>query len=309
MEEDIAALMRALEKEENVRFVKEREDVLAALRELQILPDTCLGGDGQLLGVHREVDDNHFYLICNVGHARNYRELDERRVTSREVRLKGAGTPYRLDPWSGNIERISDFRAEGDYLAIPVSLQENDTCLIAITEEEIADGGCGISLAGKCPERELVLAGWTLELEAWLPGALPVENTVRKLEPIALDALKSWRQIPGMEELSGIGTYRTSFRMEEASCEGAVLEMPPVHDSYSLYLNGREVPVNPMCSQVPVGEYLKPGENTIEISVSSTLLNAVLAHAREQGLRGVRKPTEIQDWDDYGILGDISVRY
>ena len=82
-------------------------------------------------------DGNHFYLICNVGHARNYREIDERRVTVREVRLKGTGTPYRLDPWSGKTERIAAFRREGDYLAVPVSLQENDTCLIAMTEEEI----------------------------------------------------------------------------------------------------------------------------------------------------------------------------
>ena len=90
---------------------------------------------------------------------------------------------------------------------------------------------------------------------------------------------------------------------------GAVLKMPPVHDSYSLYLNGREVPVNPMCCRVPVGEYLKPGENAIEIRVSSTLLNAVLANARAQGLRGVRRPEDIQDWDDYGILGEITLRY
>ena len=150
--------------------------------------------------------------------------------------------------------------------------------------------------------------GWTLEPEAWLPGALPVENAVRKLEPIALDSLKSWRQIPGMEEMSGIGTYRTSFWMED-SCGGAVLKMPPVHDSYSLYLNGREVPVNPMCCRIPVGEYLKPGENAIEIRVSSTLLNAVLANAQAQGLRGVRRPEDIQDWDDYGILGEIALRY
>ncbi|MCI9572874.1 MAG: hypothetical protein HFH97_09730 [Lachnospiraceae bacterium] len=305
---DMTALMEALDKEGNVRFIREREDILAVLKELHILPDTCLGGDGQLLGVHRQADGNHFYLICNVGHARNYREIDERRVTVREVRLKGTGTPYRLDPWSGKTERIADFRREGDYLAVPVSLQENDTCLIAMTEEEIPECGCGAALAEGEPAKELVLTGWTLEPEAWLPGALPVENAVRKLEPIALDSLKSWRQIPGMEEMSGIGTYRTSFWMED-SCGGAVLKMPPVHDSYSLYLNGREVPVNPMCCRVSVGEYLKPGENAIEIRVSSTLLNAVLANARAQGLKGVRRPEDIQDWDDYGILGEITLRY
>ena len=100
-----------------------------------------------------------------------------------------------------------------------------------------------------------------------------------------------------MENVSGIGTYTTSFNLEQGWEEGtgAIISLGDVVDSYQIYVNGTQVPASQIDTTIDIGKYLKSGENTITVEVASTLLNAVL----------VANPTDTRKPDEYGMMGPV----
>lgn len=301
--EEAARLMEDLLAMENVRVVKDREQIVEALEEMGIRPDLGLDGSGRLLGVHRDWGDGcQFYLICNVGTASNYRQIDEERQISCQAALKGHGIPWKLDPWNGQAEPVESYRQEGEYLMVPITVQENDTCLLAVLPEGSESISPEKGEAEDC--RKLPLTEWTLQLEKWLPGELPTETRKLVCDPVKLERLEDWNRIPGFEGTSGVGTYRTTVDLQE-SFRRAVLHLGKIRDSYRLKINGQEIVSDPFCSEVDVSPYMRSGENTVEVQVASTLLNAVITYSRESRLCGVHKTPDVRQMNECGMMGEV----
>ena len=237
-----------------------------------------------------------------MGTASNYRQIDEERQISCQAALKGHGIPWKLDPWNGRAEPVESYRQEGEYLMVPITVQENDTCLLAVLPEGSESISPEKGEAGDC--RKFPLTEWTFQLEKWLPGELPTETRKLVCDPFKLDRLEDWNRIPGFEGTSGVGTYQTTVDLQQ-SFGRAVLHLGKIRDSYSLKINGQEIVSDPFCLEVDVSSYMRSGENTVEIQVASTLLNAVIIHSRESKLCGVHKTPDVRQMNECGMMGEV----
>lgn len=147
------------------------------------------------------------------------------------------------------------------------------------------------------------LSNWYLEVEDWQPGASATE-TDKVLHAFNLTALVPWSEISGIENASGIGRYTTSVELSgrwTGGC-GAYLDLGNVFDTFQLTINGRTVPLTDQSvsvSVVDVGDYLKPGVNTIQVTVATTLNNR-LSVARPD-------PYASQAIQDYGLIGPVKL--
>ena len=143
------------------------------------------------------------------------------------------------------------------------------------------------------------------------------DSVWKESETIQLDQLKSWSEIKGIETASGVGTYMATFNLEKGWAEGygATIDLGDVEDSFTITVNGTEVPFpNQLDTVVDIGPYVKSGENTIEIEVASTLYNAVNNKAEKisgllgnEGIVSVRPYAcvEIEETADKGILNSV----
>lgn len=171
----------------------------------------------------------------------------------------------------------------------------------------LSDGRTVSTPIGKvAPSVDLSTATWQLEVEDWNPvndyattfGPAATE-TDKSVVSVELDELTPWREIPGLENASGIGTYSTTFDLPKwGKTDGAALDLGRVFDTYALTVNGESVPVDQLDTRVDVSEYLVKGENTIEVRVASTLINR---------LRSLDSAAAARTAYNYGLLGPVTL--
>ena len=148
------------------------------------------------------------------------------------------------------------------------------------------------------------LTEWSLAVEDWKPVndyattfGLAATETSKDVVEVELDGLAPWREIPGLEDASGVGTYTTTFTLSKwGAADGAYLDLGRVFDTYALQVNGHEVPVDQLDTRVDVSEYLVKGENSIEVRVASTLINR---------LRELDPAAAGRTAYNYGMLGPV----
>jgi hypothetical protein len=143
------------------------------------------------------------------------------------------------------------------------------------------------------------VTSWDLEVEDWKPGDGPTE-TVRPTRSLHLDALAPWSEVPGLEDVSGIGRYRTVVDLgrDWTAADGALLELGEVSDTFRVTVNGHDVgPNDVLDTTVDLGQHLHSGRNVIEVEVASTLINR---------LRTVTPEVYAEvDRQEYGLIGPV----
>ncbi|MEW2491634.1 hypothetical protein [Streptomyces sp. NPDC048411] len=95
-------------------------------------------------------------------------------------------------------------------------------------------------------------------------------------QPSLPDGLLPWSQITGLEDVSGVGTYRATFTpgREWTEGTGARLELGEVCDTFRIRVNGHALPpADQVTRVVDLGSRLRHGPNTIEVELATTLLN------------------------------------
>ena len=147
-------------------------------------------------------------------------------------------------------------------------------------------------------------------LEKWSESDIPSESIKTIHNFIDLKNPVPWKDLPGMEFASGIGTYRVSFQLDHAWEEkiGYLLELGEVCDSYNIEVNAHPVSANQLHTTIDIGPLLRKGENTIVITVASTLLNALLDYSHKHSLKnGGSGKLDKRSPDAYGILNPVSL--
>ncbi len=128
---------------------------------------------------------------------------------------------------------------------------------------------------------------------------------------VKLDKLKTWNNIPEVgDKVSGTASYKATFNWDASKADGAVLDFgDSLVSTMEVWINGKkvggDVSTNPSKSKTviadgstgreqytggisfkdpkaDVSEYLKDGENTIEVKYSSTLGNVEIANGGAQ---------------------------
>lgn len=166
---------------------------------------------------------------------------------------------------------------------------------------ELSDGSRRFTDIARIPTVP-ALTEWELEVEDWRPGASATE-TEKLTHQTTLKALRPWNEIPGLADVSGLGRYRTMFELDEDWDEsaGALLDLGEVFDTVAVSVNGVKLdPIDPLNPVVDLGDALRPGENTIEIEVSTTLNNRLRVSHPEVYSVNERQP--------YGLIGPVQLR-
>ena len=113
----------------------------------------------------------------------------------------------------------------------------------------------------------VVPSSWRLEVEDWQPGATATE-TVKPVRTAELTTLVPWSQIPGLEDVSGLGRYTTQVDLgsDWTDRDGAWLELGEVTDTFRVTVNGVAVGgCDPLHPRVDLAGLLRRGTNVIEV--------------------------------------------
>jgi hypothetical protein len=168
---------------------------------------------------------------------------------------------------------------------------------------QLSDGRIVISSVGNVSSMQ-ELSSWDLSVQSWEPTAdLNSTATVYRTINVHLDTLTPWSNITELLDVSGIGTYKTSFTLSNwDSNTGAILSIPNFVGSFRLTINCQKLPPqDQLDTDFDVGtESLKQGVNIISIEVASTLLNRLRVAEPSPYGTAARQA--------YGLVGPVVLR-
>jgi hypothetical protein len=252
--------------------------------------------------VHRRTATGDVWFLYN----------DSARPSTRTLRFATTGAPTQIDLWSGEATRLAHFTERGGRVSLPVTLGPAATAVLTF---EPAPGGCGerhVDHGGRRLVRgsRLVLrdfrggrqtavlrdgrhVGATLPT---LPGPRSVTGPWRLVATTVapegdarverrLPALADWRDIPGLESKSGTGTYTATV---DLPCRLGARRPRRAPGCGSLRRRPARLGQRPFGARSARArgraprrhEPAAPGRNALRLEVSTTLNNAMRAHAQ-----------------------------
>jgi hypothetical protein len=319
--------------------VATRADIPVGVAKLSIQPDVQY--NAQLINYHR-VDGKLDHFLFVASHPATYAVSTKTVVKAVEadvllLRRSRKGVPLFMDTWTGQVRPIGQFEEISDTeIKVHISLKAYQSCIITIAPLDEArvhaistdaygisreeDGlylrsnetgsfttklSNGKSVTTKIQEAPaaLELKTWQLEVQDWQPTEdIYSPETVITKHKVTLDSLAPWTSIPGLENVSGIGTYKTSFDLGRLPAHaGAKLEIPSFVGSMRIRVNGKQLPpVDQLDTDFEIGNWVRSGKNDLEIEVATNLFNRL--RVADPEVYGVGKPQA------YGLVGPVVLR-
>lgn len=302
-DEEVEDLIDEILKLDTVIEVDDLDSLADALKEHQIIPDADYS-DETLLTNHRQDETADYYYFYNYGDAHNYKEIQTADIVDCEIELTGEGTPYLMDAWTGETTPIADYTEEDGKVTVNLEIAPNDSKIIALSSEELAPAAEATDpMAG-----EVKMDNWSLTVESWTKGETVLDIEKTQIEIGELEELKSWNQIEGLETVSGVGVYTTEFEMPSDYKEGqeAYIHCGFIKDAYGVTINDKDIEIDPISGLANVTDFVKPGKNTIKMTVATSMLNAILKEnssiLNEEGrVLDDRSPAA------YGLVNDVVI--
>lgn len=278
-------------------YAEENQALLTSLRQ---------DGDTEYLLVYN-------YQYSDVNEASVYYDENEVANCATEISFDGIAKPYVVDTWSGKVSEAAKYSYEDGRTIFHVDLAPGDVILFAldcgIDEADVAEVN-----NVKAVSDAIELDSWNLTVESWTPGEAEYRyeyvyedangETVRSntecgddtytylyttseyhyatnktdIDAGRLDALVAWKELDAVgDQVSGVGTYTAAFEMPEIA-EGSKIYFDV--DSFCggtarVRVNGQNVFVNMNTGRADITGVVVPGENAIEVRVTTTLTNAL----------------------------------
>jgi alpha-L-rhamnosidase/Glycosyl hydrolases family 2, sugar binding domain len=143
------------------------------------------------------------------------------------------------------------------------------------------------------PGEAMVADGpWDLHFTAGGPE-MPADQQLNKLV--------SWTMLsdPKLQAFSGTGVYSSSFNLKEKNAKEYLLNLNQVDESARVWINGKEVGILwSIPFQARIGQYLKPGNNTIKIEVVNLMANRI----RDMDIKRI-------PWRNYHEINFVNINY
>jgi alpha-L-rhamnosidase len=218
-----------------------------------------------------------------------------------------------LDPRYEHRAGMAALRQNAEGTAqVYLQLQPGESCILRTFPEQLVPGMAWpyVAPAGLA---HAVAGRWQVQFVDGGP-ALPAAYTTTQLA--------SWttRDDPEARRFSGTARYTIEFERPTGGVDDWLLDLGTVRESARVRLNGHEVGAF-WCApfKAPVGRWLHPGENTLEIEVTNLAANRV----RDLDLRKVNwkyfydanvlshdyRPLDASTWPlfDSGLLGPVTL--
>ena len=298
----VRAAVRRLRGLPNVRFATSAAALVAALRTLGVQPDLAQGAGATVVPVHRRTATGDVWFLYNDA---------TRRVTS-NLRFATSGAPTQIDLWTGQATQLAHYTERDGRVIMPVTLDPAGTAVLTFDRRGAGAAGVTSTTADAALVRgsRLVLRDFKggrqtavlpdgRRVGATLP-TLPAPRTIagpwRLLATTVapegdgrvertLPELADWREIPELASESGTGTYTAIVDLPSGwlgAGRGVLLDPGGFGGALRVWANGRFSPGAPVPGEEPrdVTRLLRAGRNTLHLEVSTTLDNAMRAHAQ-----------------------------
>jgi hypothetical protein len=286
---EVRKFAEQLKEVKAVRSIAQRSELPAVLASIGVEPATKPAAATDLFSVRRVDGDRTYVWFFNPG----------KTPIDTHVSIAGSGAPLELDAWSGCVRTLTPAGASArDRVELPLHLAPGDTRIIAL-------GSLTASTDAHCKHppgsvsRTIELGQWALQVESWQPGTT-ASDIVRTSIDVKLPALRPWPEVPQLEDVSGIGTYRTHVDLNASEAKSAVtLNLGAVEGTARVFVNGQRVRgLDQHTLSVPIGSYVRAGKNEIAIETATTLRNRMRVLDEQQRSRP-RQP--------YGLLGPVKL--
>lgn len=300
------------------------DEIVEALRSLDVSPYAGMQENHQLLTQVRQDEDGNEYLYAYNYCNGEFCEEDHGANIQTEITMDGMFIPYVIDAWSGEVTEVANYRCEAGKTIVPIALNYGDVALYAfektdagklhitdtnadmaaVTEDGIvarttesggyyatASDGRTVRFSTEVPA-SYDITGWDLTVEKWskgeeifrtetLGGVTTKEHTYATVKTdidVQLDSLTTWDKIPEVgKEVCGKGYYSAAFHWDGLA-DGAYIDFGEMVMSMTVTVNGQQATdLNMNDAKIDISDYLKVGENTIELEYSSNLNNAAIA--------------------------------
>lgn len=214
--------------------------------------------------IHRKRGDADIYFIAN--HFKG--EIN----TTLEFRLKGR-QPEIWHPETGKCEDVTSFTFTENGTKIPLTLEPNEAYFIVF--EKKTDKDQPTLQKTEYNEPTEITSPWKVKFhpnhnngEQWGPD-----------EEVTFETLISWDKHPNekIKYFSGLATYRNNFDFQKSEKGKVILDLGKVEVIAHIKLNGIEAGTawtEPY--QIDITDYLKNGNNIIEITVANLLINRLI---------------------------------
>jgi hypothetical protein len=319
----VKASMTALRALPNVTHLEDDGSVAEALKRLRCLPAASFGDSGTLLSVRRQESDGVLWWIFN----------PTDRVISAEASLAAIGTPYLIDLWSGNAGRIAQWQPQDRRTLLPLQVMPHQSVAVMIRRDQaaplhvisaeapvieegddfvvIADGpgrigfsnGAWRNVASGGRPKPLTLSSWHVHVVELLPEGTHSHD-------LDLSALTDWREVPELKDAVGSALYSAQLQLTPdwfGSDRDSVLGVGELKGAMQLMVNDQLVTEQTMGNgRWLVGQWLKPGANTVSVRVDTTLLNRFAALRAAGDPRYQTGPTALSSAAS-GLLGPVTL--
>lgn len=267
------------------------------LDKLDIRPDFLCKTDAPVLFIHRILPDAEIYFVSNQHH--------EKITFKGEFRVSQELLPELWNPVTGEIRRLPDFENKENHLSLPIELEGNESAFIVFRKNDKA-----MEKKDNFPVKETVYTintPWKVTFEAGKRGPKT---------PVVWAQLTDWMnsENDSIKYFSGQAVYQTTFTLKELPPKSLYLDLGNVMVMAKVTLNGQYAGgVWTFPYRLNVTEYLKKGENQLEITVVNNWQNRLIG---DQHLPEDQRPTwtTINPWkadsplQSSGLLGPVEIQ-
>ncbi len=273
----------------NPNHVMRGYQIADALKRLQIEPDVQ---PTPVQWLHRKTDGADWYMVC----------APMEGTFSGDVQFHSTGMAELWDPMHGTSTPLPS-TVKGGYSQVRLELQRGECYFVVFQHNKKPIKARPQSVI----ETPLDKLEWTLTF----PGGWGTET------PVQLTALKPWKDLPLTDEgraFSGTATYTTTLNLTAKERKTTyLLDLGRVEEIAVVRINGAVADTlwaPPYAADIT--QHLRTGDNTVEVSVTSTWHNRLVFDAnlpselrRTWTLAG---PPATNELKPYGLLGPVVLR-
>jgi hypothetical protein len=255
------AAMRSLRDSHTVAFASDISELTDLLRK-SVTPNIRFRSEA-LPFIQKRIGKTNAFFLRNPSDATQHLHAE----------FEAKGDPEQWNPWTGEVEPIASSQRKGDWVAIELDLQPMSSALIIFDPDRHTPLAAAPASALRSMHSEEIGAnGWNLTAT----GLIPSGKTAVIHRDLA--RLIDWSLDSELRGLSGRGTYTTSFTVSAADAGNRLrLDLGEVKDVAEITVNGKHAAtllLRPY--QADITDYVRPGENSLEITVTNALFNSMV---------------------------------
>jgi len=267
----IRASMAKILTYENIHHAKSLSDAMTELG-LAAAPNVRFLSGSPVPLIEKKIESTKFFFLRNPD--LQAKELD--------IEIAANGSPEIWDPWTGDAAPLRDFARHGRSIGLHVTIPPYGSKLI------VFDGSEHTPIAARPSVPKLAKGPVRIDGGGWsFRGVGFGVDGGRVAHEIELPRLIDWSQHSQLRDFSGTGIYRTNFRVDAdwlGSGHRIVLSLGEVRDVAEVKVNDQVGPtllIRPY--EVDITPWVRPGDNALDITVTSTLVNVMAARSEAAG--------------------------